>query len=183
MTVLDRTIFDHAMFGAPVSAPVAPSPAALDDLRSWWVRLPPVLPTKAPDTQLLTREIRRWTSWTTRATAAALRTSHTTVQAIEAGRPLVTARSGELRRRLYELHNLVSRLYLLAGRDPIRTGDLLASLDEAGGSPLSYLQAGAPAKAYLAAIDAVKPRQRRASGLIVGDRPATPGTATSPLID
>lgn len=181
MTLLEGTLFDQAMFGAPVTAPVASPPASFEDLGGWWVQLPRVTSVRAPDTQKLIRDLRCWTSWATRATAEALATSHTTVQALEAGRPLMAARSGDLRRRLYELHELVSRLRLLADDEPTRTRDLLCRPDAHGLSPLAYLQEGQAAKAYLAAIDAVKPRRR--AGLLVGDRPATPGTATSPLVD
>lgn len=181
MTLLQPTIFDDALHGPPVQSLVAPQ-SLWDDLQGWWVQLADRQPARAPDTQTQIRDVRRWTNWSIRATAQRLGTTHTTLRAMEQGRPLILARSGDLRRRLYDLHDLIARIRVLVDQDAQRTSAALQAPDSHGRTALYYIAERDPARAYLAALDAARPRQR-GSGLLVGSRPATPGSASSPLTD
>lgn len=149
-------------------------------LGDWLVRVPAPEIRPAPDVQRMTQELRNWTKWSARQLADALSTSHTTVLALENGRPLAAGHSGDLRRSIVDTHTVVSRIFILAGRDARRTAHVL---DAAAGNATSarvLLARGEPAKAYLAALDALRPPTE---GLLVGSRPAEPGTATAPLHD
>lgn len=149
-------------------------------LGDWLVGVPAPVIHPAPDVQRMTQELRNWTKWSARQLADALSTSHTTVLAIETGRPLAAGHSGDLRRHIVDAHTVVSRIFVLADRDPRRTAH---ALNEATGNGLSgrtLLARGEPAKAYIAALDVLRPPTQ---GLLVGSHPAEPGTATAPLHD
>ncbi|MGO9790872.1 MAG: hypothetical protein ACLP8S_15660 [Solirubrobacteraceae bacterium] len=97
----------------------------------------------------------------------------------EAGRPLLALRSGDLRRRVGEVHDVVERDHLLAEQDPGATSRLLAAAPSRGQSAVDALCAGRPETAYLAAIDALRPRP---TGMLTGSRPRRSG-ATAALHD
>ena len=149
-------------------------------LGDWLVRVPAPVIRPAPDVQRMTQELRSWTRWSARQLADVLSTSHTTVLAIETGRPLAAGHSGDLRRHIVDAHTVVSRIFVLAGRDPLRTADALDSAPGHGLSARTLLEHGEPAKAYVAALDVLRPPTQ---GLLVGSHPAEPGLATTPLHD
>lgn len=149
-------------------------------LGDWLVRVPAPVIRPAPDVQRMTQELRSWTRWSARQLADVLSTSHTTVLAIENGRPLAAGHSGDLRRKIVDAHTVVSRVFVLADRDPRRTADALSESPGNGLSARTLLARGEPAKAYVAALDVIRPPTQ---GLLVGSHPAEPGMATAPLHD
>jgi transcriptional regulator with XRE-family HTH domain len=181
MRALARDIYDEALRGEPleptVSPPVLDTHASLWTLGRWEISLPPPDLRQAPDLQQMMRQLRGWTGWSTRRLAEALNTSHTTIRAVLAGRPLVGGHSGDLRRRLAETYEVVRRIFLLAERDPDRVAGILDGTASASSSPAEELRAGDPARAYLAALDVLRSRR---PGLVVGDRPRH-GGATAGL--
>jgi transcriptional regulator with XRE-family HTH domain len=177
------TIYHEALFGEPLGLPVRHR--TLDTNRpfwivgEWFVVLPTTVVRRAPDVQRMISEVRAWTGWSLRQLARVLGTSHTTVLNAEAGRPLLALRSGDLRRRVNEVHDVVERVYLLSERDASTTSHLLATAPRRGQSAVDALRAGRPEKAYLAAIDALRPRP---TGMLTGSRPRRSG-ATAALHD
>jgi len=157
---------------------------ALNDPTNWWVKLPDRLPKSAPDVQRMVHQLRQWTGWSARTLADALSTTHTTVLSIENGRPLFVTRSGDLRRRITDAHDLVARLTLLVNHDRGRAAAVLMEQAADGLSALDQLHAGQPSRAYLAIIDVVRGAPERSrNSLLIGSRPAQPGGATEPLLD
>lgn len=177
------TIYDEALFGEPLDVPVRHR--TLDTNRpfwmvgEWWLVLPTTVVRRAPDVQRMISDVRAWTGWSSRQLARVLGTSHTTVLNAEAGRPLLALRSGDLRRRINEVHDVVERVYLLAERDASTTSRLLATAPRRGQSAVDALRAGRPERAYIAAIDALRPRP---TGMLTGSRPRRSG-ATAALHD
>lgn len=88
-------------------------------------------------------------------------------------------RSGDLRRRVGEAHDVVERVHLLAERDADTTSRLLATAPRPRQSAVHALRAGRPEKAYLAAIDALRSGP---AGILTGSRPRRSG-ATAALHD
>lgn len=182
--VLDRAtgIYAEAYYGEPIGLPVLQKVLNTESpfwtLGDWKLVLPKALVRRAPDVQRMIGEVRGWTGWSARQLATVLGTSHTTVLNAEAGRPLIAVRSGDLRRRVGDVHDLVHRVYLLAGRDASATSHVLGTAPERGhgGSPLDALAAGYPDRAYLAAIDVLRPRP---SGLLTGSRPRRSGATVA----
>jgi hypothetical protein len=155
----------------------------LCDLTDWWVQLPPHRPRPAPDVQLMVCQLRQWTGWTSRVLADALGTTHTTVLAIENGRPLIVSRSGDLRRRITNAHDLVARLIELVDHDAGRVTTVITSPSPSGVSALDQLRAGHSTRAYLTALDVLRATPARGpNDLVIGSRPAQPGGATEPLL-
>ena len=98
---------------------------------------------------LMLSEIRDWTGWSARRAVAVVGGAH----------------GG----RVFDVHSVVERVYLLSGRDPRRTDMALSTAPTNGRSAVEVLAAGGDASsAYLAALDVLRPRR---TGLIVGDRP------------
>lgn len=131
------------------------------------------------DIQRLARQLSAWTGWSSRALADVLDTTHTTVQALQRGRPLQGSRSGMLGDRLGETHQVVERLDRLTHGDARATARALTRPDADGMSAVDHLRARRPSAAYLAAIDALRPR---VPGMLTGTRPAR-GDATAPLTE
>jgi hypothetical protein len=146
-------------------------------LGGWSLILPSPEVRPAPELQRLTRQIRTWTGWSTRRMAEVVLTSHTTIAAIENGRPLVDGHSGDLRQRIVATHELVERVYLLADHDTGRVSATLDTVLPGRRSPTEELRSGEPARAYVTAIEVLTPRRL---GLIVGNQPRRNG-ATAPL--
>lgn len=184
MTTVAPTIYDDAMSGELLEG-VVDSPPLDTSLSSpflWalggWKLVLPVPDIRAvPELQLMARQVRSWTGWSTRKLAGVVGTTHTTIQAVENGRPLVEGRSGNLRQRLTSAYELIERVYLLAGRDADQVAAILDTAPPDRRSPVDELRFGDSARAYLAVVDVLRPRR---PGLIVGNRPRR-GGATAPL--
>lgn len=178
-----RPFLRHAAATYGTGGRTFPRSVILCDLTDWWVQLPHHRPRPAPDVQFMVRQLRQWTGWTLRVLADALSTTHTTVLAIENGRPLVASRSGDLRRRITNAHELVARLVELVDHDASRVTTILTTASPSGVSALDQLQAGQPTRAYLTAIDVLRGTPARGpNDLVIGSRPARPGGATEPLL-
>ncbi len=181
MITLERpSIYDEALHGEPLGLPVQARPLNTDHafwtLGEWIVVLPVTVIHRAPDVQRMITEIRAWTGWSARQLATVLDTSHTTVLSAESGRPLIEVRSGDLRRRVTSAHDLVRRVFLLSGRDPQTTAHVLGTAPADGVSPVGALRAGNSEQAYIAAIDALRPRP---TGMLRGDRPRRSGATAA----
>ena len=149
------------------------------ELFDWWVETPKIVSQPAPQVQRLTQELLVWTGWSHRRLANVLKISHPTVSALEQGTS--SARVGDLFDRLVEAHEVVKRVHLIADRDPSRTSRLLSTPPEPGNSASSLLARRRPAEAYLAALDAQRPR--RAEPMMQSIWPARVGEATVDLAE
>lgn len=117
------------------------------------------------------------TGWSQRALGRALGVSHPT-----AGKLLQGAGRHDLGllTRLDQLNALVIRVSALT-RNAVGETDRALRTPVEGRSALQHFTGGNRARAYTTALLAMQPP--RASGLIVGSRPAIVGTATTPLDD
>lgn len=161
--------------GTLVAAPERPAPP---DLFDWWVRVPDRPARPAPAVQRNVRDVLRWTGWSHRKLARVLGTTHPTVGALELG---TTSGPSIDRERLDEVHEVVQRIHLLAGRDADETNRLLSTGADGGPSAFDLLSESRASDAYLAALDVLRPR--RTSGMMSGIWPAAPGRATSVVGD
>lgn len=142
-----------------------------------WVKVPEPSPSAAPRTQVLARSLRRQTDWSQRKLAKVLDTTHPTVRALEEGRS--SAQQDQLYDRLVGVHEVVDRIFVVADRDTRETNRLLSALNSTGRSAVELLTTGDFAAAYLAALDAARPR--RNSGMMNGIWKSAPSTATHSL--
>jgi hypothetical protein len=126
--------------------------------------------------QHVVRQIRDWTGWSSRRLAEVVDTSHTTILGVENGRPLVGGHSGDLRDRLTDTHEVIERIWALAGSDPNLMRRLVETAPPGQRSAIAELAAGDPDRAYLAALEVLRPRT---PGLLVGDRPRQRGATVA----
>lgn len=173
MTVLDvPRFYDETFCGEPLQRVVVP--ATLNTLTAIWmlgdgcILFPPLEAHPGPEMQRVVKRIREWTGWSARRLADVVVTSHTTILGIEHGRDLVAARSGDLRRRLIDAYQVVERVAVLAGGDRGAVTRLLETAPHGRRSAVEELQVGEPSRAYVAALDVLRPRK---PGLLVGDSP------------
>jgi hypothetical protein len=162
--------YDTALYGEPFL--VAARRRLLDTRDPFWtvgeweIVLPERKPRRAPEIQRMVLELKTWTTWSSRRLAEVFGTSHTTVRAIESGRPLVAGHSGDLRRRVIATHDVVSRIAANAGHNPTVVRGALESASADQQSARDALQSGEPAVALLRALDHLRPRP---AGLLVGE--------------
>lgn len=128
----------------------------------------------------MARRLKRFTRWSDRALAEAIGTSHPTVAALLKGSPTAGSRNRHLLERLRDMHGVVSRIFLVASKDPRATVMALTS-GNGGRCALEYLAQGEPEKAYLAALDALRPRPT--DDYLVGTSPSEPGRGTAAYLD
>ncbi len=175
MTVTEApALYEAALRGEPLQQTVFP--ALINTTRPFWtigqwpIEVPSPSPQTIPRLQRVIREVRGRTGWSARRLADVVGSTHTTIRQAENGRPLMSGHSGDLRQRLLGLHDIVERVYILAGNDPERTATiLLTGPASTGRSAIDELRAtGDPGRAYVAALDVLRPRS---TGLLVGDRP------------
>ncbi|MHB8189645.1 MAG: helix-turn-helix domain-containing protein [Ferrimicrobium sp.] len=173
MTTIDViTRYNEALEGGPleraIPCPTVDTTMPIWMIGDWRVSLPQSPPELFQGIKQIASDLQRWTGWSARHLADVLGTSHTTIRAITNGRPIVDGHSGDLRRRLVETHNVVERIYLLAECDSGKVNDLLDTPKSGRKTVAAELQAGQFARAYLVAIDILRPSKL---GLITGDRP------------
>jgi transcriptional regulator with XRE-family HTH domain len=175
-------LYEDTFRGRPLQRTVFPAPLNTHDLfwtiGDWPIQVPAVTSLGVPQLQTVIQEIREKTGWSARRLADIVRSSHTTILNAENGRPLMSGHSGNLRQRLVEVHDLIERVYLLAERDLGRTAAILATAPGTGRRSAvdEIRETGDPGRAYLAALDAIRPRP---TGLLVGDRPRWDGPTTA----
>ena len=145
-----------------------------------WITLPVIMSRPVLQSQRLARELLAWTDWTHDKLAKVLKVSHTTVLALENG-VLPTERGADLSDRLVEVHTIVRRVHLIADQDPSRTSDLLSASSANGSNAETLLAQRKPADAYLAVLDAQRPR--RVEPMMQSIWPAKPGNATHDLAE
>lgn len=182
MTVLlDKSnLLTDALVGSPFGRVVRPR--HLNTERTVWIVgdwnavFPQLVPRPAPDLQRMVSELREWTGWSARRLGDAIGTSHTTVLGIEGGRRVIEGHSGDLRRRITDAHEVIERIFVLGGRNARSTARLLETAPAGGRSAMEELRAAQPSRAYLAAIDVLRPRQR---GLLVADQPRQTGATAA----
>jgi len=131
----------------------------------WDIVIPAPKPRRATTSQQMVRDLKAWTNWSSRQLAAVLQTSHTTIRRLEAGRPLVVGHSGDLRRRLTEVHDVIARVARAADNSPTRIADSLAFERSPGESAIVALTTGDMPGALMRALDRLRPRP---AGLLVG---------------
>jgi transcriptional regulator with XRE-family HTH domain len=177
------TVYDDALLGEPLPCRVQPQILGRRGqfliVGTWPITLPAVEIAPARDVQRMVSALRASTGWSARRLAEALGTSHTTVRAVESGRPIVAGHSGNLRQRITAAHDVVSRIFVIAGRDSTLTARAFEDAPQGGDAAINYLRRGDAARAYIAALDVLRPRT---PGLLVGSRPRREG-ATAPLHD
>lgn len=178
--VLERT-------SAPVTEPkrgtayaALASTAETDPFVLSGISIPRWLPPTVRNFSQMARDIQAWTGWSLRALAEAVGTTHPTIRQILDGVPQVGTRNTDLLRRLDLAHGVVARIYVVAGRESSRTAFALAS-PSVSGTAVALLASGQSSRAYLTALDALRPA--RPEGLLVGSRPLRPGTGTVDYLD
>lgn len=139
-----------------------------------WIALPArPQPTEALPSRLalLVKESRSLTGWSQRDLAVILGTSHTTVRRLETeGR--ISPRTRDTAARAAQLHGVLARLArLTSSREQLAT--VLATPGPAG-TPADLLRSGDWPRAYLAALDALRPPVR--GMLRASPAPALPAT-------
>ncbi len=145
------------------------------DVLSKWVNVLPT-PNPSPEGRRLALDIQRATGWSDRAMARALGTSHPTIGKLLDGQPVNSA----LAQKIVRAHEVISRIHVISGGDVQATTRALETSIQGEDAATALLAQGAYAKAYLRAIDVLRPRQ---TGMLVGSRPARSGRGNIPFLD
>ncbi len=145
-----------------------------------WVQLPEPAEYTKPRLQEQAEQIRARTGWSQRRLAQVLCTTHPTIKAVEQGRAI--SRVHDLSARLAEVHRLVQRIFLLAGKNSVETNRILVTSPAARQqSATDLLKNRQPDAGYLAALAVLRPP--RESPMMTGIWPSRAGTATTSLED
>lgn len=190
MTAWAGTLYDAGVTSATDNGTVIYSvsaPPATQELRNFfdfWVRLAPWRSSPLLDAQRQASELQSWTDWSDRTLAQVLGTTHPTVRALLEGRGATTSRTALVRARLREVHEVVARIHALTGGSAAVTARALSELPPGSDRrPLDYLRSGDLGRAYLAALDVVRPAPRDTDGLLSADWSIRAGEASVELID
>lgn len=136
-------------------------------------------PSRAPTIPEQLQQVKDRTGWSLRTLGALIDTTHPTVEAVLAGRTRLHRTPGTAR-RVWELYQLVSRLWTVAGEDSPTLDRLLTEAPGTDRRPaIELFRSGDVAGSYLAALDVLRPPQ--ADGMMRSLFPARPGQATAPL--
>lgn len=135
----------------------------------------------APESARQVRELARMTRWTNRTLGEIIGVSHPTVGQALRGNAGALSRGTAQRQRLADAYTVVSRIFLLAGRDVGRTAAALDTPTADGLTAIDHLAAGRVTKAYLTAAQALRPSH--AGELMTGAHPLDPRTATVAVLD
>lgn len=127
-----------------------------------------------PEAEGLTSEIQSMTGWSDRTIATALGTTHPTVGKLLTGGKV----RSEIRQRVVPVHDLISRIYALVEGDPTAVDRVIRAKPDPA---LDLLNIGEISKAYLRAVEEIRPR--RTTGLMIGSRPRKQHGASVPLFD
>ncbi len=126
-------------------------------------------------------EIKEWTGWSEQVIAEVVDTNRSVTPRLLAGESRLLGLADVNVRRIDEAYSVVSRAYILAGRDQARTAEVLEQVSFGGSSARCYLIKGMPNDAYLAMVQVLRPP--RVGGLMRGENPIDPRTATATLED
>jgi hypothetical protein len=128
-----------------------------------WVLLPePERGVQAPIAEKIS-EILDMTGWSQRELASILLTSHTTVRKLLAGGE-VSARSISVASRVGPVHDLISRLYVVARRDSAHLAIAMRTSVDGRRSSVDLLAGGDDNAAYATALRALRGQQRETLG-------------------
>ena len=136
---------------------------------------------EAPELAQQLRELQRMTQWTNRTLGEIIGVSHPTIAQALRGNAGALSRSAVQRQRLADAYTVVSRIFLLAGRDVTRTAAALDTPTTDDMTAIDYLSDGHVTKAYLAAARALRPP--RIGEMMTGAYPLDPRTATVAVLD
>jgi hypothetical protein len=166
-------------FGPTVRPVVEPRTLNLFEGTFGFARLPAPQRRRSPVLAERTRQIKAVTGWSMRALATMLGTTHPTVSAVLDGSP-TGMRAPELPGRIMAMADLVERLNAVTSGD---RSTLLTALTSPSGSEgrsaVEYARQGDSGRAYIAALDVLRPP--RQTGMMQGRWPVQVGRATSPL--
>ena len=136
---------------------------------------------EAPELVQQLHELHRMTEWTNRTLGEVIGVSHPTIAQALRGNAGALSRSATQRQRLADAYTVVSRIFLLAGRDASRTAAALDTLTTDDMTAIDLLSNGQVTRAYLAATRALRPP--RIGEMITGAYPLDPRTATVAVLD
>jgi len=143
--------------------------------------LPEVAVRAAPDIVQKLHELLRWTHWSHRTLGEIIGVSHPTVKQALSGKAGALSRSVDAIQRLDAAHSVVSRIYLLAKRDNVRTARAMDTPDANDTTAIKYLTNGQATEAYLTAMRILRPPQT--GGMMVGSHPIDPRRASIAVLD
>jgi hypothetical protein len=132
------------------------------------------------DFRAMAFDIHQWTGWSSRALAEAVGTTHPTIGALLTGTTNVGSRNRAYLQRLQGAHEVIERIFQIAGRDRGRTAAALEATYQ-GHSAVEHLSNGQVRRAYLAATRTLKPRNE--TDLLTGSRPIVPGEGVADYLD
>jgi hypothetical protein len=122
-----------------------------------------------------------WTKWSHRVLAQVIGSTHPTIAQALAGNAGALSRSTNQRQRLDDAFAVVSRIYVLANRTPDRTAYALTTPGADGDTATTLLVDGEPAKAYVRAMQTLRPAQ--SAGMMVGSHPLDVRRASVAVLD
>lgn len=155
MDVLTAGVSATEGFDEHITAPYGWA-APVPNVFSWWITPPPLEVHPSPQLAKRIREIKRCTNWSDRQLARALSVTHPTVAALAAGRP---PGRPETTVRIADVHDVVERIFLVCHRDPELTDAVLRAHPSDEMNPVRLIRRNEIAKAYLAALDRIHPRE------------------------
>ncbi len=136
---------------------------------------------EAPELVQQLHDLAQMAKWTNRQIGEIIGVSHPTVAQAMRGNAGALSRSVAQRQRLGAAHNVVSRIFLLASRDPHRTSVALDTPEADNLTAIDHLVDGQITKAYLAAARALRPP--RIGDMMTGMHPLDARTATVAVLD
>jgi hypothetical protein len=101
--------------------------------------------------QVQVQDIQRWTGWSDRRVATLIASTHPTVARLRLEGAAQRVRNKKYRSRLERLHQLVSRIHVMAGFDADRTRITLEEAEPGRASAIQLIEQGRFGEAYLAA--------------------------------
>ena len=176
MNVLTAGVAPTEGFGNEGTAPFGWA-TQVRNVFTWWISPPPLEVHPSPQLAKRIREIKRYTNWSDRQLARALSVSHPTVAALATGR---APGRPETTVRIADVHDVVERIFLVCNRDPQLTDAVLRAEENDEANPVRLLRRNEIAKAYLAALDRIHPRQ---PGMLTSRRTKAVGRDTASLVD
>lgn len=138
-------------------------------------------PKTEPEITRKLTELRNWTKWSQRMLVKVIGSTHPTVAAALEGNTEALSRSTLQQHRLNDVYAVVSRIYVLANRNPNRTSEALNQPGIDGITPTQQLIDGQMATAYLRAMRVIRPPQP--GNMMVGSHPLDVLRASVSVLD
>lgn len=143
--------------------------------------IPAPIVSESPDVARKLQDLVRWSGWSNRVLGQIVGVSHPTIGNALSGKTGALSRREDAVRRLDAAHDMVERIFVLAGRDKSRVAEVLGAADSNGMTAIEHLIAGNVTDAYLAAIRTMRPP--RSGGMMVGRYPMDPLRASAAVYD